>query len=169
MTKKIAVFIPLAIAVILHFLKLLIPEYRNELPYSLVSLTPETICATSTIIFPFIYWSKSTTLKDYMVILGLTSGVLTLLSPGDIIGYNPLNIEVMRFFVAHLVIFMVPLFMVLFNIHRPSKKWFKHTILTFLVVILLVLLDNVIYQYIIGGKEGVKNYFEEMKEPIIRP
>ena len=109
-TKYIATLIPLILSFIIHFLKLLIPEYRNNLPSSIISITPETICAISTLTFPFIYISKNQKLKDYMVVIGIISGTLTLLIPTEIQGYSIFNIETIRFFFAHLVILMSPLF-----------------------------------------------------------
>ena len=51
--KKVLIviaFVNLAI----HFLKLLIPEYREALPTSFRKVTFENICATTTIMMPFI-------------------------------------------------------------------------------------------------------------------
>lgn len=160
-TQFIAILIPLFLSFIIHFLKLLIPIYRDQLPSSIMSITPETICAISTLAFPFIYISKSVILKNYMVILGVISGFLTLIVPGDIIGINPLNIEVMRFFFAHLVIFMCPLFMYIFNIHRPKGKWIKHTLLTLLVVLTIMVIDNIAFTFILEGKESGIEYLEK--------
>ena len=160
--KYIATFIPSLLALIVHFLKLLIPEYRNTLPDSLLAITPETICATSTLIFPFIYISKNKALKDYMAIVGILSGFLTIIIPGDIIGYSPFNIEVMRFFFAHLMILITPLFMLIFKIHTLTKKWIKHTLITFFIILAIVALDNLTYIYIKGGKQGVEDYINSL-------
>ena len=75
--------IPLILALIVHFLNPLIPVYRDNLPESLMAITLESICAISTVAFPFIYVSKSKALKDYMVVLGIISGFLTLLIPAE--------------------------------------------------------------------------------------
>ena len=39
-TQSIALFSLLIIGVLIHFLKLLIPEYRNNLPNSLINVLP---------------------------------------------------------------------------------------------------------------------------------
>lgn len=161
-TKYIATFIPLALSFVIHFLKLLIPEYRNNLPNSIISITAETFCAISTIFFPFIYLSKSRALKDYMVIFGTISGFLTLIIPGDIIGYNPLNIEVMRFFFSHLVIFLSPLFTYIFNIHRPKEKWVKHTLLTILLAATILIINNITFTFILQGKQAGIDFLKEL-------
>ena len=153
-TQFIAILIPLYLSFIIHFFKLFIPIYRNNFPNSIISITPETICAASTLIFPFIYISKNTILKNYMVVLGVISGFLTLLIPGDIIGLHPTNIEVVRFFFSHIVIFMCPLIMYIFNIHRPKGKWIKHTLLILLSVFIIITIDNILFTFLLEGKES---------------
>lgn len=161
-TQFIAILIPLFLSFIIHFFKLLIPIYRNDLPSSIISITPETVCAISTLAFPFIYLSKSVILKNYMVVLGIISGILTLIFPGDIIGLNPTNIEVMRFYFSHLVIFMCPFFMYLFNIHRPSGKWKKHTILILLCVCMIFTINNISFTFILDGKEAGIDFLKQL-------
>ena len=146
----------LFLSLLIHFIKLLIPEYRNNLPTSLISLTPETLCAASTIAFPFIYLSKNKAFKDYMVIFGIISGALTLLFPLDIIKNTISTIEIIRFFFAHLVIFVCPLLMLTLGIHKPTKKWIKHTLLILLLMINIVILNTIIMTYILNGKEALE-------------
>lgn len=152
-TKYIAILVPLTLAFIIHFLKLLIPYYRNELPQSIMSITPETLCAFSTLAFPFIYLSKNKFFKDYMVIFGIVSGFATLIIPGDILGLNPLSLEVMRFFFAHLVIFLAPFFMYVFNIYRPKEKKIKHTLLALVLILVIITINNIIFTFALYGKE----------------
>jgi len=160
--QYIATFVPLVLAFIVHFLKLLIPEYRNNLPNSIITITFETICATSTLIFPFIYLSKNIPLKNYFVVIGIISGLATIVLPLDAQGYHPFDIEIIRFFFAHLVILMSPLFTFIFNIHRPKGKWIKHTILILLAIILIVTLNNTLFTFILEGKEAGINYLKKL-------
>lgn len=154
-TQNIALFIPLVLALIVHFLKPLIPVYKNNLPESLMALTCESICAISTFAFPFIFISKSKALKDYMVVIGVISGFLTLLVPAEALNIGIINIEVIRFFFAHLVIFMVPLLMYLFNIHRLSKNWIKNTLIIFLFALIIMVVNNLLFTYILKGKDAL--------------
>ena len=165
-TQFIAILIPLYLSFIIHFFKLLIPIYKDALPSSLISITPETICAVSTLAFPFIYISKSNILKNYMVVLGTISGFLTLLFPGDIIGINPTNIEVIRFFFSHLVIFMCPLFMYIFNIHKPNGKWIKHTLLVLFIVLCIISINTILVIYLIEGKDALIEYLQSLGYPL---
>lgn len=157
--QNIALFIPLALAFIIHFLKPLIPVYKDNLPQSLQALTPESICAISTLIFPFIYFSKNKALKDYMVVVGTISGFLTLIIPADVLGIDPTNIEVIRFFFAHLTIFMIPLLMYLFDIHKLKGNWVKNTLIIFAIAVLIMILDTLLFTFIYEGKQGLLDMF----------
>lgn len=161
-TKETAIFVSLILGVIVHFIKILIPEYRNNLPSSLISITAESICAISALSFPFIYKSKNLALKNYMVVVGVISGVATLLIPGDILGKNPLDVDVIRFFTAHTIILLSPLFMYIFNIHRPTGKWVKHTLVVLLIVFVIMILNNLIFTFILEGKDSFIELLKEM-------
>lgn len=161
-TQYIAILTPMVISLVIHFLKLLTPVYRNELPYSIISITPETICAISTLAFPFIFLSKSKILKDYMVVVGVVSGFLTLIIPGEALGFHPLDIEALRFYFAHLVIFMCPLFTYIFKFHKLEKGWIKHTLLLLLLVIIIMMCDNILFTFILKGHDAGMAYLEEL-------
>lgn len=156
-TQKISILTILLTAFILHFLKLLTPEYKNNLPSSLISITPETLCAASTLIFPFIFISKNEKLKDYMLIFGTISGLATLLIPADLVGSYDW-IEITRFFFAHLTIFICPFFMFIFNIHKPTRKWIKNTLLTLILITIICTLDNILFIYLLEGKDALLSY-----------
>lgn len=160
--KYIATFIPLILSFIIHFLKLLIPEYRNNFPISIISITPETICAISTLTFPFIYISKNNKLKDYMVVMGIISGIVTLIIPTEIQGYPIFNIETIRFFFAHLVIFMSSFFMYIFKIHTPTKKWVKNTLVIFLIACIIMIIDGLLFTYILEGKQAFLELLKQL-------
>lgn len=139
----------LIIGIFVHFSKLLIPEYQNNMPESLLEITLSTPCAISALTFPFIYISKNKTLKDYMVVFGIISGIATLLFPLDIQGKSMFDIDVIRFYVAHLIILLTPLFTYIFKIYTLSKKWIKHTILLFLLVLLIIVINNELFNILV--------------------
>ena len=56
---------------------------------------------------------------------------------------------------------MCPLFMYIFNIHRPKGKWIKHTLLTLLVVLTIMVIDNIAFTFILEGKESGIEYLEK--------
>ena len=154
----------LIIGIFVHFSKLLIPEYQNTMPDSIIEVTLSSPCAISALTFPFIYLSKNKTLKDYMVVFGIISGVATLLFPLDIQGKSMFDIDVVRFYVAHLIILLTPLFTYIFKIHTLTKKWVKHTILLFLLVLLIIAINNELFNILVlkqtGQLESLGQYFK---------
>jgi hypothetical protein len=154
----------LIIGIFVHFSKLLIPEYQNTMPDSIIEVTLSSPCAISALTFPFIYLSKNKTLKDYMVVFGIISGVATLLFPLDIQGKSMFDIDVVRFYVAHLIILLTPLFTYIFKIHTLTKKWVKHTILLFLLVLLIIVINNELFNILVlkqtGQLESLGQYFK---------
>lgn len=161
-TQYIAIMIPLFLSLIVHFLKLLIPEYRNALPYSLKSITLESICAISTLCFPFIYISKNKHLINYMLVMGIISGAATLIIPLDALGRDPWTIEAIRFFFAHLVIFMCPFFAYIFKTHKLEGKWIKDTLIITFIVIFIMGINNLAFTYLLEGKEAYLNLLKEL-------
>ena len=157
-TQSIAIFSILFLSFIIHFFKLLLPEYRNELPYSLQAITFESICAISTLTFPFIFISKNKALKDYMIIIGIISGVATLLLPLQATSNNFFNLNTIRFFYAHFAILFSALFMLLFKLHTLSNHWIKHTLIIFFLVCILMTINNTIFIYFAYGQDALKQY-----------
>ena len=127
-----------------------------------MTITPESACAISTLSFPFIYFSKSKILKNYMVVMGIVSGAISLILPIGSEQIHPYSIEMIRFFYAHLAIFMTSLFMYIFNIYRPTGKWIKHTILLFLLCLYIAHIDQIIFTFVLEGKEAGMDYLKEL-------
>lgn len=147
----------------LHFLKLLLEPYYSALPYTYSKSTFENICAVSTIIFPFIFLSKNKILKDYMVIEGLFSGFFALIIPTGPLDQSPFIADTYRYYYAHLIIFIVPLFMAIYNIHTISIKRVLMVPVIFIGILGLILINDVIIMAI-----GLVNpSFETLIDPNI--
>jgi hypothetical protein len=129
---------------IVHFLKLLIPKYYDNLPLSIRKITFENICAVSTIIFPFILLSKNKYARDYMFYMGLISGLASVLYPMEAFNKNPWDLDTIRFYFCHMIIFIVPFFMVIFRIHSLNIKRILAFPIMFLAVEALILVNEII-------------------------
>ena len=153
----------LILGILLHFSKLLIPEYQQTMPNSLIEITLSSPCAISALTFPFIFISKNKTLKDYMIVFGVISGIATLLFPLDIHGKSMFDVDVIRFYAAHLIILLTPLFTYIFKIYTPSKKWIKHTLLILLLVCLVIVVNNDLFNVLVlkqpSAFAGLGKYF----------
>lgn len=124
-TKKIVLFSLLVFALALHFLKAVFPPYSVDEGRLYRDIWFINICAANILFFPFIFLSKSKTAKDYMFYIGVLSGFLSMALPlepinkGDQLGEW---LDVVRFYVHHAILWIVPLLMVVFKLHTLSWK-----------------------------------------------
>lgn len=132
---------------VLHFLKIFLPSYFGDLPYSIKKVTPDNICAVSVIFFPFMYLWGGKYFKDYMFYLGIVSGLGVYLYPSSYDGYVINNVdtvvEIARFYFSHLPLVIAPLAMVASGLHRPHHRRVFMTPLIFLGVLSVVGLNEV--------------------------
>ena len=119
-------------AFVLHFAKLLFSPYNDLFPESIRKVTFENICAISTLVFPFLFLSKNKVLRDYMLVMGIASGLAAYLYPTEAIfdtfdsiyfgRKGAFSFDVIRFYYAHLIIFLAPFLMGYFKLHVFSFK-----------------------------------------------
>ena len=128
----------------LHFLKLFADFYQERMPWVIRAVTPENICAVSVLIFPFFFLSKNKLLRDYIYYIGLISGIGATLFPIDVIAYNAFEFETIRYYVAHSLIWIVPLLMVMLKTHTLEYKRILRVPLIALSVLCLILINEVI-------------------------
>ncbi|MDE7453719.1 MAG: hypothetical protein K2N22_04850 [Clostridia bacterium] len=135
----------LAFNFVMHFLKLALPQYSG-FPAILRKCSFENICAVSTLIFPFIYLSKWKAGKDYMFYLGLVSGILGCVAPMPVASmnlafYEP---EVIRYYICHAGIWIVPLLMVLFGLHELNWRRIWKTFVIYFAVLGVIIINELI-------------------------
>ncbi len=137
-----------------HFLKLLI------YPYSLVDeiwtkVSFENICAASVLLFPFLYFTKNKTLKDYMVMVGMASGIITFVAPLDAMSdffngtiflgpRSAFMLENIRFYFAHYLLFLVPFLMMHYKMHELSIKRAYRAPFMLLFILLVIFINELI-------------------------
>lgn len=143
-TKRKILIVISFMGLALHFLKLLMPKYYNDLPISLRKITPENICAVSTIIFPFILLGKNKYAKDYMFYMGIISGISSIALPLEAIGRSLKEIDVIRFYICHYLIFIVPFYMVFYGLHKLEFKRIFFFPISFMIVLALIVVNEVI-------------------------
>jgi len=143
-TSGAVLFCLLLSSFILHFLKLAAPYYQERAPWSLVTITPENLCAVSVLTFPWFYISKKNVLRDYMFFMGVMSGLGATLYPIDAVGLNAFEFETIRFFYCHILIWVVPLLMVMLKLHTLSyRRIFAVPFIAYLVMC-VILVNEVI-------------------------
>lgn len=145
-TQKLVLFYILLFALILHFLKFFIPPYSLDESRLLRDSWFINICGANILLFPFIYMSKSKTAKDYMFYIGLLSGILSVLYPMEPMAKaNQAGewLDIVRFYIHHNIIWIVPLFMVLFKHHTLSYRRVLKVPVWFLGVMLFIMLNQI--------------------------
>lgn len=130
--KEKVITILLFSAFALHFAKLLFYPYNELFPDSIRKVSFENICAISTLIFPFLFLSKKKVFLDYMLVIGIASGIAAYLYPTEAIfdtfdsiyfgRKGAFSFDVIRFYYAHLIIFLAPFLMGYFKLHVFSFK-----------------------------------------------
>jgi hypothetical protein len=124
-TQKIVIFSLLIFGLLLHFLKVFFPPYSTDESRMLRDSWFVNICAANIALFPFIYLIKNKYLKEYMVYIGVLSGLIALFYPQEPLAKSDQLGEfwdVLRFYYHHWMLIACPLLMVLFKHHTLSWK-----------------------------------------------
>lgn len=157
----------LAFNLAVHFTKLLFEPYRSNLPILYRKITPENICAVSTIVFPFIYLSKNKTLKDYMFYMGVLSGIAATFIPVEAIGFSPVYYDTIRFYVCHSILWIAPLLMTVYGLHTLDyRRIWKAPFVFFGVLGIIVVNEVIIFR--VGLLDDKFQSLEDMFNPSIR-
>jgi hypothetical protein len=150
--KEKVITILLFSAFFLHFLKLAFYPYNTLFPESIRKITFENICAISTLVFPFFYLSKKKILLDYMIVIGIASGIAAYIYPTEALfdtfdsvyfgRKSAFSFDVIRFYYAHLVIFLAPFLIGFFKLHVFSFKRVYFLALLILGTITLIFVNE---------------------------
>ena len=165
-TKKIILFLILIFALILHFLKVFIPPYSTDQERLNNDIWFINICAANIFIFPFIFTSKSKGAKDYMFYIGLLSGLISVLYPMEPVLKGDAQaselLDVIRFYIHHTILWVVPLLMVTLKLHKITYKsalWAP----TGLLLLMLFIMLNQMFQEELGYIVRRSNDFFSVK------
>lgn len=80
------------------------------------------LCGLSTLLFPFLYLSKSKLAKDYMYYVGGLFAFISLAYPYTVEGDPIFAYNSIRFFFAHVLLVIVPVLMASWGHHKPNYK-----------------------------------------------
>ena len=144
--QKTVLFSLLAVGFILHFLKSYIPPYSVDEARMLRDSWFINICGANIALFPFMFFSKNSKVKDYMFYIGVLSGLLALFYPEEPIAkVDQLaeQLDIVRFYYHHWMLLSVPLLMVLFKHHKLSYKRIFSAPVGLLLIMLFIILNQV--------------------------
>ena len=150
--QKGVLFGLLAFGLLLHFLKVYIPPYSVDEARMLRDSWFVNICGANIALFPFLFWSKNTKVKDYMFYVGVLSGLVSLFYPQEPMAKTDQmaeQLDILRFYYHHWMVMAVPMLMVLLGHHRVSyKRIFSAP--TGLLLLMLFIMLNQIFQSELG-------------------
>ncbi len=152
----------LALNFALHFIKLAFPQYTG-FPAVIRKCSFENICAVSTLIFPFIYLSKSKAGKDYMFYLGTVSGIAGCVAPMPVVSmdlsfYEP---ETLRYYICHAGIWIVPLLMVVLGLHKLDyRRIWKSFVIYFVVLGVIIINELILIRIGWVGTSSLEEFFD---------
>jgi len=145
-TQKAVLFSLLFVGILLHFLKVYIPPYSVDEARMLRDSWFVNICGANIALFPFLFFSKNESVKNYMFYIGVISGLLALFYPIEPIDKaNQLaeQLDIIRFYYHHWILMAVPLLTVLFGHHKLSYKKVLAAPTGLLLVMLFIILNQV--------------------------
>ena len=104
------------------------------------------ICAANIALFPFMFFSKKDSAKDYMFYLGVISGLLALVYPQEPmakVDQLAEQLDIVRFYYHHWMVMAVPLLMVMLGLHKISYKRILAAPVGLLLLMLFIMLNQV--------------------------
>ena len=145
-TQKAVLFSLLAFGLLLHFLKVYIPPYSVDEARMLRDSWFVNICGANIALFPFMFFSKKDSVKDYMFYIGVLSGLIALFYPQEPLAKGDQLAEqwdVVRFYYHHWMVLAVPLLMVLLGHHKLSYKRILAAPVGLLLLMLFIMLNQI--------------------------
>lgn len=153
-----------------HFAKIFIYPYTT-VDYILTKVSFENVCAVSVLTFPLLYFAKNRVLKDYMIMVGIASGIITFIYPvdamseyfnGAILGYkSAFSIETIRFYTSHYILFAAPFLMMHYRMHELSIKRAYQGPLMLLLILVIIFINEILITAV--GWVPAEEFFDPSK------
>lgn len=146
-TQKAVLFSMLLFAFILHFLKMFIPPYSTDVSRMYRDSWFINICGANIGLFPFLFFSKNKYVKDYMFYLGILGGAIAILYPAEPLAksnqYGEM-LDIIRFYIHHGILWIVPLLMVTLKLHTLSYRRLLVLPISFSFVLCFIIINQIL-------------------------
>ena len=178
-TTYIIILTTLVTCLVLHFLRVFMPNEKETFRTAISFVAPATVCAISAIIFPFVFMSKSKFWKDYMFFVGPVTALMAMVVPIAQYDTKAMAFDTFRFFITHAIIAMMPIAMVICGHHKIKWNAFWVAPVGLLIVgcviitndIILIstgVLDGEIARYMEGCEDGTRTVMGYLLSPEYR-
>lgn len=144
--QKGVLFGLLALGFLFHFLKVYIPPYSVDEARKWRDAWFVNICGANIALFPFFFFCKNKSIKDYMFYVGVLSGLIALFYPQEPLAKSNQMGEfwdIVRFYYHHWMLLAVPLLSALFKHHIPSYKRIFSAPIGLLLLMLFIILNQI--------------------------
>ena len=135
-----------------HFLRLIFPPYvydfkNNDDLRALRVVGFENICAVNTLLGPLLFKSKNKYVRDYYMVIACVGGLVALTIPiTPYIHRDLFSFDMIRYFVSHYLLFIIPILTFIFKLHEFSyKRFWALPISFFLCLSLIYFNENLTY------------------------
>lgn len=128
----------------LHFLKILHPNYLNDIETSLIRMSLENICAISTVFLPIAMLLNNKTIKTYFYFISFLGGLMAIIITTDPVNRNIYEFDTIRYYFCHYVLFTVPVVALLTKEFTPKLKTALHMPFMFLLGQTVILLNELV-------------------------
>ena len=144
--QNIVLFTFLAVGLLLHFLKVYIPPYSVDEARMLRDRWFSNIGAANIALFPFLFLSKKGAVRDFIFYIGVISGLIAFVYPQEPMAkldQAAEQLDILRFYYHHWMIFAIPLLRTLLGLHKPSYKRVWVAPVGLLLLMLFIILNQV--------------------------
>lgn|GEM_PF-1638452 len=146
-TQQFLIYGLILLNFIFHFT---FPAFIQESPERFIrAISLSNICAVIVLMSPFIYWQRDHFLKPGWLYVSIIAGVAILVNPTDALGRHPFELDVLRFFIQHLIIFVVPILLISFN-HETLRWRYLWTTPIFMMLIVALVIANAAILQVLG-------------------
>lgn len=145
-SRKIQKYVILGIMlanVFQHIFKAFIyPQYTGH-GFSALN-TAYNMCAALILISPLVLLSKLNFLRDFVFYVGSVAGIIAILIPYWNIGNGAFDLEFVRSFICHTLLFVSSLLPLLLGLHKPTYKCFYKIGICFIATVALIVLNDAV-------------------------
>lgn len=104
------IFIFSIVNLIIHFVKVFLYPY-TEVTTQFYYLSLSNLCAVNVVLYPLILKINNKVLNNYFMLFGFISGLIAILYPYELVNFNALNVETLRYFVTHFILMFISFYL----------------------------------------------------------